>query len=79
MPRRDPKTPEVTPLQALARKCAMAGLKLDDAVALFTSLYIADALAMCQGNVTRAAEHAQISRVTLARNNRRAREKGAEE
>lgn len=73
----DMKPPDTSPIKALAQKCARAGLKIDDAVALFTALYIADALALHNGNVSRAAERAGINRVTLARNNKRAREKGA--
>lgn len=63
MSRSDPRTP----IQALAQKCANAGLRLRDARTLFDALYIADALAQTGGVKSRAATIAGVQREALSR------------
>ena len=54
-------------IEALARKCALKGLRLRDAQALFGALYRADVLAVAGGNMTRAAELAGVNREAFLR------------
>lgn len=56
-----------TAIEELARRCAVKGLRLRDAVDLFLALYRADALAQTGGNVTKAAELAGVNREALQR------------
>lgn len=58
------------PIKWLARRCAGRGLGMQDARTLFEALYIADALAVAGGNVTRAAEIAGVNRATIVRHRR---------
>lgn len=54
-------------IKALAQKCARANLSMSQANSYFTTLYLGDALAVCGGNVTAAAERAGISRGSYSR------------
>ena len=54
-------------IQHLARKCANANLRLHQSVQLFEVLYLANATAIENGNLTRAAARAGIRRTSLLR------------
>lgn len=58
---------EPTPIEYLARKAAVSGLCLRDARSLFDALYVADALAIEGGSLSRAAQRAEMSRKHLCR------------
>ena len=63
---REPPTPKEM-IESLARECAHSGLKIKDAVTLFDSVYLANALALTHGNKTKAAEIAGIKRESIIR------------
>ena len=54
-------------IKYLARKCANSGLKLRDARMLLDSLIIADALAMNNGNISKAADAIRVDRAMIMR------------
>jgi len=54
-------------IKALARKCARGNLNLAQAVAVFDTLYAADAIMLSQGNQTKAAERSGCTAPTLYR------------
>lgn len=62
---------DLGPIRALAQRCATSNLPLKDARALFEALYLADAMALANGNRTKAGERAGLSRVTINRKNAR--------
>ena len=55
------------PIKALAKKCALAGLRLRDANFLFDALYVSDSLAQTHGNKSKAAGIAGMNREALTR------------
>lgn len=60
-------------IKTLARLAAARGLKMRQANALFDALYVADALSVSNGSVSKAARLANVNRECLHRMEHRAR------
>ncbi|WP_366942701.1 helix-turn-helix domain-containing protein [uncultured Roseobacter sp.] len=58
---------ERDPIKFVARRCAMRGLNLKDARDLFDALMISDAIALEDGNKTKAAKRLGIKPAQLHR------------
>lgn len=58
---------DLHPIQRLAQKCAHANLPLAQAQTVFVTLYLADAVAIEGGNITRAADRSGMERTSFYR------------